>query len=138
VLTSRAFKNTYRDPSVVAASLGQTFVLVLLIGLVFFRLGYSVQDVQSRAGVLFFTVINQTFGAMMPVLQILWVEQAEAGLRALTLSSRLFPLVDSVQQRRMIKRERAAGTYRVTAAYVANMLAQLPLTLGSTGMVSLF
>lgn len=66
VLSSRAFKNTYRNPGVAYASAGQTIVLTLLIGLVFFRLGYSVQDVQSRSGVLFFSVINQTFGAMMP------------------------------------------------------------------------
>lgn len=38
-----------------------------------------------------------------------------------------------VFQRRIIRRERAAGTYHVTSAYFANMLAQLPLTLGSTG-----
>lgn len=109
VLTDRAFKNTYRNPAVVYATLGQTIVLTLLIGLVFFRLGYDVQDVQSRSGVLFFTVINQTFGAMMPVLQVF------------------------VFQRRIIRRERAAGTYHVTAAFFANLLAQIPLTITATG-----
>ncbi|KAI9003965.1 P-loop containing nucleoside triphosphate hydrolase protein [Hyaloraphidium curvatum] len=107
VLTDRAFKNTYRNPAVAYATIGQTVVLVLLVGLVFFRLGYSVQDVQSRAGVLFFTLINGTFLSMMPVLQVF------------------------VFQRKILRRERAAGTYRVSAAFFANLTAQLPLTLGA-------
>lgn len=65
----------------------------------------SQASVQNRIGAIFFVVVNQTFGTVMPTVTVL-------------------PL-----QRSLIRRERAAGTYRASTSYVAKWLSGLPLTL---------
>jgi ABC-type multidrug transport system permease subunit len=59
--------------------------------------------VQNRIGYLFFICINSTFGFVMPIISI-------------------FPI-----QRNIMKRERAAGTYRASSAYIAKAISSVPL-----------
>ena len=74
------------------------------MGFIFFRLGTTQAGIQDRLGVLFFICVNQTFGTVMPTISV-------------------FP-----EQRQIIKRERAAGTYRTSSAYLAKFMSTLPLT----------
>ena len=61
--------------------------------------------VQNRIGVFFFLCINLTFGNVMPTIGV-------------------FP-----EQRQIIKRERASGSYRASSAYLAKFVSSLPLVL---------
>jgi ABC-type multidrug transport system permease subunit len=61
--------------------------------------------VQSRIGILFFMVINQSFGVVMPQINV-------------------FPA-----EREIMKRERAAGSYRASSAFLAKFLSSRPLSL---------
>jgi hypothetical protein len=66
-------------------------------------LDVSSASVNNRIAFLFFICINNTFGNVMPLLAI-------------------FPL-----QRQIIKRERAAGSYRPSTAFVSKVISSLPL-----------
>jgi ABC-type multidrug transport system permease subunit len=74
------------------------------MGFLFFNLSNDQSGIQNRLGVLFFVAVNQTFGVIMPTIAVI-------------------PL-----QRNIIKRERSAGTYRASSAYLAKLLSSLPLT----------
>ncbi|KAI8855242.1 ABC-2 type transporter-domain-containing protein [Chytridium lagenaria] len=104
-LLGRNLKETFRDVGTLGATLGQGLVLCIVIGLLFFRLDRSQAGIQNRLGALFFIVVNQTFGVVMPNLAVL-------------------PL-----QRPIIVRERAAGTYAASAAYVAKFISIIPVTI---------
>lgn len=74
------------------------------MGFLFFQVGMTPAGIQDRLGVLFFICVNQTFGVVMPTIN-------------------LFPA-----QKLIIKRERAAGTYRASSAFLAKFVSSLPLT----------
>ncbi|KAI9104127.1 P-loop containing nucleoside triphosphate hydrolase protein [Phlyctochytrium arcticum] len=105
VLLWRNLRHVWRSKTVIIAALMQQFILFLLIGFVFFRIKNDQSGVQNRYGVLFFICINQTFSFLMPIITV-------------------FPL-----ERRIILRERAAGSYRVSAAYFAKAVSQWPLAI---------
>ncbi|KAI8994417.1 ABC-2 type transporter-domain-containing protein [Gaertneriomyces semiglobifer] len=75
----------------------------MLWGFVWFRMGVNSAGVQNRIGAIFFISVNQVFGTMMPVVV-------------------LFP-----SQRPIVKRERAAGSYSASAAYISRLLSSIPL-----------
>lgn len=62
VLVERNFVDTLRDKGVIGATFGQAIFLMLLVGFIFYHLELNFSGVQSRIGVLFFLVVNQTFG----------------------------------------------------------------------------
>lgn len=53
-LVSSTFVYKSRDRATLFGTLGQTVVILILVGFAFFRLGRSQADVLSRIGVLFF------------------------------------------------------------------------------------
>ncbi|KAI8905004.1 P-loop containing nucleoside triphosphate hydrolase protein [Gorgonomyces haynaldii] len=105
ILVERNVLDTVRNKSTVIGILGQSIFITIIIGFIFWRLGLDVAGVQSRTGVLFFLIINQTFGVVMPIINV-------------------FPL-----QREIFKRERAAGSYRPSSAYLAKVVSALPTPL---------
>ncbi|KNC98891.1 uncharacterized protein SPPG_05858 [Spizellomyces punctatus DAOM BR117] len=113
VLLQRNLKHVWRSKIIIISTLIQQFILFLIIGFVFFRISDDQAGVQNRYGVLFFICINQTFSFLMPIITV-------------------FPL-----ERRIILRERAAGSYRVSAAYLAKSLSQWPLAICASLLFSL-
>lgn len=105
VLLSRNLKDVARDKGTIGATIGQGIMLMILNGFIFFRMPLDYAGAMDRFGLFFFICVNQTFGVVMPTLAI-------------------FP-----EQRRIIKRERSAGSYRSSSAYIAKAISTIPLTL---------
>lgn len=112
-LLERNMKDMFRYPEIFGATLGQNFIMMLLIGFIFFQLDLSVAGIQNRIGVNFFVVTNVLFSTVMPTISV-------------------FPL-----QRQIIKHERASGSYRSSAAYMARYLSSLPLLFAGTLLFAL-
>lgn len=111
VLLRRNFQDIARDKATIGATIGQAIVNTLILGFVFFQTDMSANaGVQNRIGSLFFMCIQLTFGNVMPTIAV-------------------FTL-----QRMIIKRERAAGTYRASSAYLAKILSQIPLVIFATAL----
>ncbi|KAJ3087492.1 ATP-binding cassette sub- G member 2 [Quaeritorhiza haematococci] len=104
-LLDRNMKDVRRDKATIGATIGQGIIIMLVMGFIFFKVTDDAAGVQNRIGVLFFICVNQTFGVVMPTLGI-------------------FP-----DQRQIIKRERAAGTYRASSAFLAKLVSTLPLNI---------
>ncbi|GIL62771.1 hypothetical protein Vafri_16946 [Volvox africanus] len=100
VLLRRSLKETWRKRNATYVLLAQTVIMAILIGTVFLRIGTSQSSVTRRQPVLFFTVINQgMFGALI--------------------------VINSFPSERMLSlRERAAGTYHVSAYFLAKITAE--------------
>ncbi|KAJ3101117.1 ATP-binding cassette sub- G member 2 [Phlyctochytrium planicorne] len=105
VLLGRNMREVLRDAGTLGATLGQGVILCIIMGFIFFRLNLEQAGIQNRLGALFFIVVNQTFGVVMPTLAVLPLE------------------------RPIIKRERSAGTYAASAAYMAKFVSTIPLTI---------
>ena len=103
ILVTRNLLNLWRDRGVVLTASIQAIVLTLLIGFVFFQLDNTQQSIQSRYGVLFFILVNQTFAYMSPLVTT-------------------FPL-----ERRLIQREYQSGAYSPWVAFIARFIAQWSL-----------
>ncbi|TPX56692.1 hypothetical protein PhCBS80983_g04354 [Powellomyces hirtus] len=100
-LMNREWKNLSRHRPVIIADFVRTFVLIILIGFASFRLEADQRGLQNRIGVLFVWPTNQMFVVLMPILTVVPLEKI------------------------IMMRERAAGSYRVSAFFVAKMLAVL-------------
>eukprot|EP01103_Thecamoeba_quadrilineata_P010903 TRINITY_DN2481_c0_g1_i2.p1 TRINITY_DN2481_c0_g1~~TRINITY_DN2481_c0_g1_i2.p1 ORF type:complete len:542 (+),score=70.89 TRINITY_DN2481_c0_g1_i2:28-1653(+) len=103
-LGKRSFFNYLRNPMTTYAATFQTLFMALLVGSLYFDVGMTVQSIQNRAGALFFTITNQAFSQFA--------------------SLNLFIL-----ERDIFKRERASGTYRTSAYYIAKTLVETPLSI---------
>ncbi|KAJ3336599.1 hypothetical protein HDU91_001727, partial [Kappamyces sp. JEL0680] len=108
-LLNRFLVNDFRELGVFAAHVGQSVFLVLVMSLLYWQVGNDASGIQNRIGALFFICMNITFGVVMP-------------------SINHFPPV-----KRLIKRERAAGSYRSTSAFMAKVISTLPSLFLSTG-----
>jgi ABC-type multidrug transport system permease subunit len=101
-LLGRNLVNNSRDKAVIGASIGMGLFLSLLISLLYWQVQNDASGIQNRQGVFFFLSINLTFSVVMPSINV-------------------FP-----EQKRLIKRERAAGSYRSSSAYLAKWVSNLP------------
>ena len=99
VLLRRSFKEHVRKWTMAATQVLNAIIVSVLIGLAFFHLGHTQVSIQKRQAVLFFCVINQGIFASLQTLN------SFPGERALAL------------------RERAAGTYYVSAYFMAKTVA---------------
>jgi ATP-binding cassette subfamily G (WHITE) protein 2 len=102
-LTRRCFIDNIRSWPVLMTLLIQNILMALLIGGAFFQIGTSQKSQVRRQPVMFFVVINQGVFAALSVINS-------------------FP-----SERLLILRERAAGTYNVSAYYLAKNVADLLL-----------
>lgn len=107
VLCTRAMKLAFRERAANGARLGQVIFFSILLGLIWLNNGRkeSLPERQSLAGVLFFIVINQSFGGVFAVI---------FG----------FPL-----ERSVVTRERASNMYRTSSYFLSKTATDLPKTL---------
>lgn len=103
ILLTRSLRDNFRNKAVIGANFGQSIFLSALIGLLYFNVSDDAAGVQNRLGVFFFLSINLTFGVVGPSINV-------------------FP-----DTKRIIKRERAAGSYRPLTAFMAVAISGLPL-----------
>lgn len=106
VLLRRTFLESMRSSSVIFTLLAQNIIMALLIGGAYYQIGKDEESQIRRQPVLFFAVINQGIFSALSVINS-------------------FP-----SERLLVLRERAAGTYQVSAYFlaknVADALIQLP------------
>ncbi|KAI8901915.1 P-loop containing nucleoside triphosphate hydrolase protein [Globomyces pollinis-pini] len=102
VLFFRDLKDEWRDKATLTAGVAQPIFVTALIALLYFQVSNNSAGVQDRLGVFFFIAINLTFGTVQPLI-----------------------LVFS-NQKRIIKRERASGSYRASSAYLAKFFSLIP------------
>jgi ATP-binding cassette subfamily G (WHITE) protein 2 len=104
VLFRRVLTEQLRSWPMMLAQLAQTVLMATLIGTAFLRIGTSETSIVRRQPVLFFCVVNQgIFGALIVV--------------------NSFP-----RERMLVLRERAAGTYYVSAYFVAKNCVEILLS----------
>ncbi|KAI9208487.1 ABC-2 type transporter-domain-containing protein [Polychytrium aggregatum] len=102
ILLRRNLQEVSRDKATLGATFGQGIIMMLFMGFIYFKVTLDSAGAQNRGGVLFFMCINQTFGVVMP------------------------SLPKFIEQREIIKRERASGAYRASAAYIAKVISTWP------------
>jgi hypothetical protein len=102
ILTERSLVETLRNPVLLFGALGQTVVLLIIIGFAFFRLGRDQPDVIARIGLLFFIPVNASFAVLFPIINV-------------------FPL-----GRQIMRRERFTGLYRTSSFYLAKLCVEIP------------
>lgn len=105
VLLRRTWLDSTRSYGVFLTLLIQNVVIAFLIGGVFYQIGSGQESVIKRSPALFFTVINQGVFAALSVINS-------------------FP-----SERLLILRERAAGTYHVSAYFLAKNLVDTAIQL---------
>lgn len=103
VLIDRNLLDDFRDKATVGAAIGGNVFTALVLCVLFTQVTNDASGIQNRLGCFFFLVINLTFSVVMP-------------------SVGKFPV-----QKRLIKRERAAGSYRAASAYIAKVVSSVPL-----------
>ncbi|KAI3642679.1 hypothetical protein MP228_012234 [Amoeboaphelidium protococcarum] len=108
ILLERNVKDVMRDKITLFATIAQGVINAIIIGFIFFRMDTSFAGIQNRIGSLFLIIINQTFGNVMPVIAVFTLQKA------------------------IVKKERAAGTFRAISAYLAKISSQIPLALFGT------
>lgn len=104
-LTRRLWKDMSRDKPFLIGLAVQFVMLIVLFGLVFLQLGNSQQSIQSRFGVLFYSVAFVMYACSTPIL---------GG----------FPL-----EMITIRRERSSRYYGGVAVYLAKIISLLPSTI---------
>ena len=105
VLLRRTWINCSRDYGIILTLLLQNIIIAFLIGGVFFQIGNGQESVIRRSPALFFTVINQGMFAALSVINS-------------------FP-----SERLLVLRERAAGTYNVSAYFLAKNMVDAAIQL---------
>ncbi|XP_065827732.1 protein white-like isoform X3 [Oscarella lobularis] len=70
----RAWLSNIRDKTAVRVKIGQSIVIALLMGLMYYKTGYDQQRVQNIPAALFFAVIQLSISTMIAVLQTFPVE----------------------------------------------------------------
>lgn len=106
-LFGRASKNAFRNKSIVLVKVFQSIFIGVILGLVYLDVNSRTpeQQIQDKAGVLFFIAVNQFFGSSQSVLAIFAVEK------------------------NVFFREYGAGYYSLHAYYFSKVLVEMPLNL---------
>ncbi|KAK4531075.1 hypothetical protein CCYA_CCYA06G1932 [Cyanidiococcus yangmingshanensis] len=102
LLMKRSFSLMIREKGTNVARLAQTLIFAIVLGLIWLNTARNASDFSAVPGVLFFLLINQSFGASFGVVF-------------------LFPL-----ERGIVLRERTSRFYRVSAYFLAKSVAELP------------
>jgi ATP-binding cassette subfamily G (WHITE) protein 1 len=109
-LMGRASKNAIRNPMIVRVRLFQSIFIGLLLGLIYMNQNqYPIgQQIQNRAGVLFFIAVNQYFAAANQILAVFYEEKT------------------------VFFREFQAGYYRLSAYYWTKIIVEVHLYISRT------
>lgn len=108
ILLQRTWLDSTRSYAIVVTLLVQHILIALLMGGVFFQIGNTQDSVVKRFSALFFTVMNQGIFAALSVIHS-------------------FP-----SEQRRVLRERAAGSYYVSAYFLAKNLVDAAIQLGGS------
>eukprot|EP00164_Ancoracysta_twista_P004741 GFYU01006420.1.p1 GENE.GFYU01006420.1~~GFYU01006420.1.p1 ORF type:complete len:698 (-),score=217.27 GFYU01006420.1:165-2198(-) len=111
LLFGRTAKQAARDIPTVIFSIVNNIVFGLLLGALYFDMGYEQRNIQDRVGILFFMVINSAFGGMF-------------------LSINTFPI-----ERQIVTRERASKSYHASTYFISKALTEIPLRLMSGPLI---
>jgi len=103
VILSRSFLNVIRDRVLTFSRLMQQLIMGLIVGFIFYRIGYGQKNVQDRSGVLFFVMLNQAMG---------------------TLFSSMIVFLNG--EMNVFLRERGSKTYKVSSYFLGKTLAEVP------------
>lgn len=109
-LLGRASKNAIRNPLIIRVRIIQTLVVALFVGLSFVNLNRLTpqQQIQDKAGVIFFMALNQFFASAISVMTIFAVEKY------------------------VFFREYGAGYYGLTAYYLSKVLVEVRIAVYTT------
>ncbi|KAJ1664974.1 hypothetical protein IW140_002773 [Coemansia sp. RSA 1813] len=103
ILLQRDWVISIRNKSLVRGFLGQSVVMAVFVGFVFFQLKTDQASIQNRIGALFMLVVQCTFPVAIPTMTMI------------------------MSGRNVLLRERSAGTYRMSSYFFARALSFYPL-----------
>ena len=104
ILLRRNVIDMVRDRVIIITSIVQTIIVMLVIGFVYRNLSNdAIEGIQNRLGSFVFLGMYNSFMNVLPTVLV-------------------FPY-----HRQVIRRERAAGSYRASAAYLAKLISLIPL-----------
>lgn len=103
LLAWRAWIEQSRDIATMAIKLIFTCFFSLVVGGIYSNIGNSQQSIQNRVGLLFFIVLNNTFGPLIAVLNS-------------------FP-----KEKTIVNRERSARAYDTTSYFFSKVIVEIPL-----------
>eukprot|EP00041_Stephanoeca_diplocostata_P018664 m.392675 g.392675 ORF g.392675 m.392675 type:complete len:672 (+) comp21081_c0_seq1:174-2189(+) len=105
ILISRAWKNVTREPRTTIIAFMQSFIMALVVGLIFWDIQDDQAGISNLKGLMFFIVLNNSFMALTGCIHLFHMEK------------------------QVFNRERNSGTYRVSAYFMAKTLSDLPTTM---------
>jgi ABC-type multidrug transport system permease subunit len=105
LLTSRAFKTTFRNKAAIYGGLFKELFTAFIIISLYWNLGLSQESVQNRFGVINYMLISHAFGSMDTL--------------------RLF-----LEERGIFAHEKKNNNYRTISYYLAKLITELPMTVG--------
>ncbi|KAJ1793418.1 hypothetical protein LPJ59_004728 [Coemansia sp. RSA 2399] len=107
-LAHRDFITTVRNSTFLSAVILNVVSVLLLIGLIFFKIGNEVESIQNRVGLFFSLTLNSTFGVMGHYMYMYF------------------------KAKNIMLSERGSGSYRMSTFYVSKLLVYLPMAVLSS------
>jgi len=105
LLCSRTWRELTRDKATLGTKYAANCFFTALFAWIYFRMDMSQTSLQNRTGICFFMAMNQGFGSVIGISQVI------------------------PRQLKVVSRERAAKLYDVLPFYVANFVCTVPLEL---------
>lgn len=103
LLITRGWREQMRDKLSIAIKVLFTSFFTAIFALVYFRMGRTQNNIQDRVGLIFFTTMNQAFGAVIGCAQVI------------------------PRQLVVLNRERANRLYSILPFYISCMMVMLPI-----------
>ncbi|KAJ2524178.1 hypothetical protein GGI11_001001 [Coemansia sp. RSA 2049] len=107
-LAHRDLVTTVRNVTFLSAVVLNVVSVLLLIGLIFYKIGNEVESIQNRVGLFFSLTLNSTFGVMGHYLYMYF------------------------KAKNIMLSERGSGSYRMSTFYVSKILIYLPMAVLSS------
>eukprot|EP01037_Dinobryon_pediforme_P020148 gene20148-20697_t len=102
-LSWRASVEILRNYGSIAIKTATSLFFAVILSLVYHGIGFSQRNIQDRIGVLYFILVNQSFGPLVGMLNI-------------------FPA-----EKKIVNREIVSGAYLASSYYLSRVLAEIPL-----------
>lgn len=134
VLTLRAARNSYHDKMTIGSRVFKNIVIGVVFGLIYLRMGHNQKSIGDRVGILFFLLLGQAMGAMLPALTVcMKTRLAELYVFLFLFLLYLVTFVVTTvvpQEKKVVNRERRAGMYQVSAYYLSKWAVEFPMQVG--------